>query len=804
MNFTKSTQSRKLHFLLWLAVFGLFELSALSCGPDFPTALFVLPDGPGGNYASFAAGHLGVVQPQFHTRSLVVAFDWLSARPLSAAEQQQAVAVNDEFARTQAFGVVHDKDKAAEISGFTNWITARAALGPIAGYVPDAKMELDQHVPDSEAYSYVNCLDPAFATAAQTLAARNKSYGVKDASVVEWVRGQDAVFSNCGSSDGSVTPSTPAPHLPAAAPAGAPHWLAQDRAYQLAAAQFYATKFDDAITGFRAIAADTSSPWSSVSRYLIGRALIRKATLADDYITGPADQDAAKMKAAADQLHTTLGLAQKELVAMRSEPRMSSMLPAIDGMLDYVNLRYQPDAQAVVLANRLHDGKSPRFGQSLIDLTYLRTDHTDATQPPPPHGAWHDSAGMLDWIDAVSASDEASALKKWQSTHSSAWLLAAISFAKPGDTAAPQMLVAAQALPASDPAWVAVTYHNLRLMPGNAAKRTAVLAAIAQLGKDASPSTVNLFASLNSATAPTLNDWLASAGRKPAGDISGYGPNINDGADADVTPPTEDVCGKKIAPNSQLLFDADAAVALNRMFPLTTLAAAAESSTLPENLRFQVAQATWVRAVILDQPTIAHRMSPILIACRATFKPVLDAYDASKTDDDRHANGLLALMRFASTEPSVREGYERRSGFATYDEYRQNWWCSAVPAANDTVDNYIDPAAPKTAPDKEYISIVSPVTPLFLSTADKSAAATEVAALQKIPNASDYFAAQALAWFKAHPKDPRTADIVGEANQVLRNSCRNDGTPKFAHTLFDVLHQSFPQSSWTKKYKTWE
>jgi hypothetical protein len=792
----------KLQLVLWLAVFALFELSAFSCGPDFPTALFVLPDGPGGNYATFAAGHLGVLQPQFHTRSLAIAFDWLTARPLTTAEQQQAVTVNSQFTGASAFDAAYDKT--APPSGFATWVNARAALGAVYSYSPNAKMELDQHVPDNEAYSYVNCLDAAFAAAAKTLAARTQSYGTKDPSVVDWIRGQDAVFSNCGNSDGSVTPGTPAPHLPAAAPAGAPHWLVQDRAYQLAAAQFYATKFDESISGFRAIAADTSSPWSTVSRYLIARALLRKATLADPYINGPADQDAAKMKAAADQLHTTLGLAQKELLAMRSEPRMASMQHAIDGLLDYINLRYQPDAQAVVLANRLHQSHTPDFAQALTDLTYLRTDHLDPMQPPPPHGTWHDSAGMLDWIDTVSASDEATALKQWQATHQSAWLLAAITFAKPGDVAVNQLWDAANAISPSDPAWTALTYHRFRLMPPSLVKRAAILAAISQLSNDASPSTLNLFAALNSSTASTLNDWLVSAGRKPAGDVSGYGSTVIDGPDNDITPPTEDVCGKKIAPNSEFLFDADSAVALNRMFPLTTLAAAAESSALPENLRFQVAQATWVRAVILDQPAIAHHMSPLLIACRATWKPVLDAYDASKTDDDRHANGLLALMRFSSTEPSVREGYERRNGFATYDEYRQNWWCSAVPGVNDNVDTYLDPANPKAAPEIDDPSIVRPITPLFLTVADKSAAATEVAALQNIPNASDYFATQALAWFKAHPKDPRTADIVGEANQVLRNSCRNDGTPKLAKALFDVLHQSFPQSSWTKKYKTWE
>jgi hypothetical protein len=176
-------------------------------------------------------------------------------------------------------------------------------------------------------------------------------------------------------------------------------------------------------------------------------------------------------------------------------------------------------------------------------------------------------------------------------------------------------------------------------------------------------------------------------------------------------------------------------------------------------------------------------------------------------------------MRFASTEPSVRQGEERRNGFATYDSFRQNWWCMTVPQPGGTVDDF---------PTFQYHDNYGPQVlaqhppPPFLTAADLAEATTEADQLRKIPSASTYFATQALAWMKQHPADARTPDILGEADRVLRNSCRTERpyddktgqptgdpnnpllTANLAHALFDALHNNYPTSPWTKRYKTWQ
>lgn len=806
-----------------LATFAI-TLTAHPCGPDFPIAVFVLQTGPGGNYADYAAGRIGIPESDYRPRHMVIAYDYLSGHPLPADVQKQAIAANAYLLNPWET----DYDSKPK-PGYGSWLKARIAFGPVDGFAPDSKLRTDRNAPGENYSEFTNCLDDAFASAAKTLAAHIAAHTAKDAAVVDWVRGQDAVFSNCGGGHVSnrfgpsdQTRVSPTPSMPAPAPANAPQWLKQDRDYQLAAASFYALSYDDALARFQAIATDTGSPWSVMARYLIARTYIRSATVPDSSQKTPVDQAAAT-----GRYNEALTNAQRELIAMHSEARMAPMLSAIDTLLDYVNIRLQPDAQAGVLASRLQSPNAATFRQALLDLTWLHSTGGYENKTVPAISSVAHPNDMLAWMDAVSSKDEASALTHWHSTRSTVWLVAAISYAEPGDPATPELLKAAKPVLQVDPGWLAITYHRLRLSPQDAATRSEVLALLPQIRKSGDVSTMNLFLALSTATAPGLDEWLATVPRVPAGEKS-----YEDGEDLlpnTITASTddairgrgpaaiEDSCGKKFAGNTLLpLFDTDAAAVLNRDMPLRLLAQAAESSLLPEGLRFQVAQATWARAVLLDKPEIARRMTPILIGCRAAWRPVLTAYDSATTADARHANGLLALMRFASTVPSVWDGEDRRGGFATYDEFRQNWWCSTVPKPGQSVD--IDPSyTPPSA-----ATVKAPEPPRFLTETDLNEARAEVAALERIPRASTYFAQEALAWQKLHPSDPLTPDILGEADRIVRNSCRNDPpydgrgsmepldptdmtrTANLAKGLFETLHRKYPNSPWAKRYTSWE
>ena len=268
-----------------------------------------------------------------------------------------------------------------------------------------------------------------------------------------------------------------------------------------------------------------------------------------------------------------------------------------------------------------------------------------------------------------------------------------------------------------------------------------------------------------------------------------------------TTTDATNLCGIKGSQATTLLFNRDAATIFNTRMPLTLLAEAAKDTSLPRNLSFQIAQSTWTRAVLLQQPEIAKRMSPILTGCYPAWKQWLEGYDNAANANDRHVAGLLALMRFPSNTPSVGDG-ERSDGFAGYSEYRLNWWSASTDAKPSTADN--PNGTPETFFGTQPVTRATLPDPPFLTATDRTDADREIAALRTTPCSSDYFAAAALDWQKQHPADPQNITLLGFAERAVRNGCRTKATPDLNHRLFVIVQTKYPKSEWAKKYTTWE
>jgi hypothetical protein len=812
-----------------------FAIPANSCGPFFPEAVFVQNTSPDGSYADYARGEIGIPQPGYRVEDLVIAYDWLNGHGLSASEQQQAVALD------RAPGTLGFEDP-AKLPGFTAWMAARKDSGVPSPPAPPRQsgfhiaqdLNGDRPVPGASYQNFTNCLDQAFATAADALKARKAAHASDPASLADWVHGQDALFANCnGSGD----------KMPADAPASAPTWLKHDRAYQQAAAKFYQTDYDAAIVRLRAIAADKTSPWHDIACLVEARALTRRATVgqitdipaaAIEAPNAPYSEDREKAQRAYAELvkqkqPQRLAEARDALKAILADPAMQPYHADAAGLLDFVMLRLDPAAQAETLAARLtapNRAQTPGiFQQALIDLRYYLyppySNQAAATEtlravPKSTVFAWMQAmrtpapVQKMDWdlsqpADPAKAQQRtqaaAEAFTQWRSTHATPWLIAAMANTQPGAPAAPELIQAATAVSQTATAWTAATYHRLRLMPNAVAMRSDLAAIEPTLIHAPQRSTLNLFKLLNQRNSPTLADFLRSAAALPAGITT-----MDSGdPDAPDTQSQTNLCGVHGSQATTLLFNSDAATILNTRMPLTLLAEATEDKDLPRNLSFQIAQSTWTRAVLLNRPEIAHRMSPLLIGCYPAWKPWLDDYDNAATATDRHVTGLLALMRFPSTSPLVSAGMERSDGFAGYSMYRDNWWPAGnAPGSSFSTTLGLSAGTPPGFFGTQPIPRTQLPDPTFLTAADRVIADREIATLRTTPCASDYYATAALDWQQHHPADPRTLTLLGFAERAIRSGCRTDATKELNHRLFVIVQTKYPKSEWARRYTTWE
>jgi hypothetical protein len=830
-----------------LSVFFAFAACSRACGPFFTEAVFVQRSGPDGPYAAYVGGRIGVPQPGYRMRYLVVAYDWLNGHGLSPAEQQQAMEL--ESARIPS-SLQRDSPDAS--AGLTAWIAARQASGVPGGprdvaAQPNqpwtAKTALqsqatDLPVPGDPYQTFPNCLSDAFATAAETLRSRKAAHADDPTSFSDWVHGQDAVFTHCGDAGKDL----PEP----SSSKDAPRWLRQDRAYQLAAAKFYSTDYDGAIAQLRLIAQDNSSPWHQTARFVIARAMIRRATVGQtsDF---PAATNASRNPSAEQSIYqlqrdnatrlakrsVSLTQARDLLRSILADPTMTDFHASATGLLDLVMLRLDPVTQAQILSKRLIGPGRPQtpgvFRQALIDLSYFPNgvvpeEGAESKVSPLPG----QREQLLPWIramrnadrnprreslfvtyDAIQKDDlraaeaERTAFLAWQQTHSTPWLVAALTAAQPGSQQVSELLRAAAAVPPDSPAFLICVYSRLRLTESTPATRNELKDLLPVLSRDQSRSTVNLFTMLDQRSAPTLSAFLYDAGNLPAGFIT----DTDDPDPPSTDPNPKALCHMNSSEAETRLFDHQAASILNTRMPLSLLAEAAESQSLQPNLRFQIAQATWARAVLLGVPQTAQRMSPLLITCYPAWKPWLEAYDRASTPDDREAAGLLSLMRFASTEPIVRDGEERPEGFAAYSQYRDNWWQESKkggPPTNPDRTKSADGTVLQTFFGTVPATQAELPNPPFLKATDITVAKREIDLLRTIPGASDYFAEAALAWQRKHPSDPRTPDILGFAERVIRNGVRTDKTSELNHQLFLILQAKYPNSEWARKYTSWE
>ena len=299
-----------------------------ACGPVYTMPLFVFETSPDLPFAEFTKGKIGIVQPTFGRKTLVIAYRFLNGGSFTGEEQDDLIAAL--------------KGKAPEDDGETTvkaWIGARKEFAKAEESLPPIYTERR----DGGYDFFPNCTKNAFEVAIETLKNRAAAYGAEDKNVGAWLAAQDTVFENCSSGN----------HIPAELSAESPAWLRKDRDYQIAAAYFYSLNFEEARARFERIATDYDSPWQSIAPYLVARTFVRQASLAE---AGPKKRELYE---------------QAEIRLQNVSATGGKFGAAADKLLSLVKYHLRPEERVVELSRALARGADKNLRQDLVDYVWL-------------------------------------------------------------------------------------------------------------------------------------------------------------------------------------------------------------------------------------------------------------------------------------------------------------------------------------------------------------------------------------------------------------------------------------------------
>lgn len=740
-----------------IAFLLLAPATAIACGPFSLDTIFSFTVHPEYPLENFARGDIGLVQPSYARSYLYVAYRYLNGNSFTAAEQDALVEL------------WHDRLdlrwEPAEEQSVKRWLDARQkVLG--GSEAPKIDVYRSREKPN-EYETYLNCQKNSFETAADTLEARGKEWGIKSASLKIWIEAQDQVFANC--SEGK--------HVPDPLPADADPSGRADRQYQIAAANFYAANLDQALAAFQAIAADRSSPWRASAPYLIARTFLRKASLGSD------EQKVPSLTAAEKQLNEIAG--NEELKSSHENARR---------LLNLVRLRLHPKdvvhELAVSLAGKNGD---PNLKQDLWDYTVL-LDQFVGDEPASSKTTAAELGGdaLTDWIltfQSETPESHAHAIDRWQTTSSLPWLIAAIAKIDSSNSSADTLKRAAAGISSDSPAFPAAVFHvaRLNIAAGRFNEARATLDEL--LNKRPShfnASTLNSLRHQRMLVANNLDEFLTYAQRVPAA-LSWN----DDGREIPADP--SEVSENMKPMQGRPLFDADAAKIVNEKMPVSLLKQAAVSKVLPEHLRRDVAQAAWLRAVILRDDVTASELEPTLKSLVPEMSPLLANFLAARDPEAKQFAAIYAWLKFPGMEPIVDAGIGRSIPLGEQDSYRDNWWCSAAFTAN--------PSDAEEGAKKH--TAIEEMSPAFLTKAQRANAGKEYAMISSLGAGPNYISRAVVEWATSHPADARVPEALHLAVNTTRHGCTDKETGRWSKAAYDFLHRRYPNSVWAKRTPYW-
>lgn len=726
----------------------LLATSAIASGPYSVETIFVSDIGRNpAEPTAFFEGRLDVIQRGLDAKFYVAAWRALMAKPFSKT-QAQALLIKP----------CCDDDEIAQ--AMDKWLGKRSTIKS----KDSPRIEPAYWYTRGEYHlAIVICGADAFRTATQKLDDLIGRFGYGDPWVRHWLDGQDIVFDACGA--GTKEPSVVD---------NAPLWLAKERAYQIAATRFYKGDFEQAVAGFRDIAADEASPWRDVAAYLVARSLYRAASVG------------YRQRNPAFVTRNDFTPAKEQIERILFDPDLAAYHDAARNLLRVILLRSDRTGMAQQLEQYLiATTRADRLAQDVLDY---RSTRALASLPM---GKW-----ILAMSQKNSLGDDDEDFRKqsqqdliaWRSERNLPWLAAAMSGNFSDRATIDELIEASRQIDRRSPAYLHLAYHRIRLLSksGRQAEAARELDGLDFEAMDAS--TQNQFLSLRLATARNAKEFFTAAPRrvlyfispKTAPDIQIPPFKRDDDIDGDLYWRAELYHPKPV------YFDEDAMQLFNNCLPLSNLVELMRSQNWPQHLRNQLVVLAFTRAVALERWDIAVSLTGEMAQATPEVRSLLTALRASSDKDRQKFLAALTLLR----APSASISLESSLGYAypptELGPLNPRWWFQYQ------VDQY--------NPDRQAAANRAECGIPFIDQSMRNVAAIERNQLAGTAPASSLLGRIVLKYGPKHLSDPLLPEAL---HFTVRATRYGSSDREVSQRAFALLHKRFPNNRWTKQTPFW-
>jgi hypothetical protein len=309
-------------------------------------------------------------------------------------------------------------------------------------------------------------------------------------------------------------------------------------------------------------------------------------------------------------------------------------------------------------------------------------DTVRASPAPAPIGAGSDyqpeaATNAFGRFETARESALSHSIDRWRGAHDLTWLIAALSLADEDDPQAPELLRAADQVPPSDPAWISVQHHILRLTLNHvsAADSRRRLDAILASG-NLSVSDRNVFDAQRAQVADDLDDFVRFAMRKRlcvGADIIDYEGNtppacVRERWDLSEVQPSGIYDG--IGDKGAVGLGEDARAIIDRA-PLADRIALSRDARLPAKLRLDIAMTSYGRAVQLQNNAAIDKLANELASLLPIMSRDFRAIPRAQPGPDKRFAEFLVLAKI----PGIRNDlvdYVRPEG-AHIADFQVHW-----------------------------------------------------------------------------------------------------------------------------------